>query len=58
MVNTLFFVFLMALLIVQLKRVTGNRERGGSDTQQSDPGWESNPGLLLSLSTWDAHSTN
>ena len=37
----------------------GNRERErGSDTQQRDPGLESNPGLLQSLGTWGARSTN
>ena len=39
--------------------MTGNRVRGrGSDTQQRDPGRESNPGPLQSLSTWDTRSTN
>ena len=53
------FLAFMALLTVQLKRVTGDgvRERE-SDTQQRDPGWESNLGPLQSLSTWDARSAN
>ena len=51
--------YFLALVAVQLKRVTGNRAREReSDTQQRDLGHESNPGLLQSLSTWDAHSTN
>ena len=32
--------------------------REGSDTQQGDPGRESNPGPLQSLGTWVAHATN
>ena len=54
-----FFLAFMALLTVQLKRVTGTRVRErGSDMQQGDQGRESNPGPLQSLSTWDARSTN
>ena len=49
----------MALLIIQLRRVIGNREREkGSDMQRRDRGWELNPGLLQSLRIWDACSTN
>ena len=41
------------------KYMTGIRERERAiDTQQRHPGWESNPGPLQSLSTWDARSTN
>ena len=45
----------MALLIVQLKRVKGTGRERGSDMQQRDAGWESNPGLLQSLGTWDIY---
>ena len=39
--------------------MTGNRERErGSDTQQRDQGWKSNPGPLQSLGTWAARSTH
>ena len=39
--------------------MTGNRERdSGSDTQQRDPGQESNPIPLQSLGTQGARSIN
>ena len=45
----------MALFDSSAVEVTGNRMRERrSDTQQRDPGQESNPGLLQSLGTWDA----
>ena len=56
---SILFGLFMALLIVKLKRVTRSRERErGSDTQQSDPGQELNPGPLQSLSTQDTRSNN
>ena len=55
----LFFLAFYGFIDSTAEDMTGNRERErGSDTQQRDPGRESNPGLLQSLSTWDARSTH
>ena len=44
----------MALFDSSAVEVTANRMRERSDTQQREPGLESNPGRLQSLGTWDA----
>ena len=59
-VNSFFFFWpFMALLTGKLEDMTGKRGRErGSDMQQRDPGWESNPGPLQSPGTGGAHCTD